>query len=651
MKKYFLSVLLLILGCFIFASSADAGTHVSAYNKRLSRSEKKQICSQLEAAAKAPASTRNALGNGAIPDELLESIYNTTQNISNSVMLVSILGDTLMCHANHAAKNNVKILGVYLGSYPNIPIWLCGAIIYFFGFMLLLSITFYVVDISFKLGFAIILMPIGVALWPFEKTKDKIVIIISIFLKSAAIFAFLAITVAYTVTMVSEALSGLKVVFEAIAQNDTDYIGENFTLDASTFLLVIAALAYGMKLVGSTLPHYVDKFFPDKAFGGASPMHHLSTQAMDFAKKKVVAPVATFAGNVAETQAGKLTEKTGKLLRGGYHEEISGGIKNIGRAFRNPKQTLQKAGVGIVHTKDQVLTGAAQKFNNLKYGTGIAAANFLAGKQNRIDLKDKLRNARDERNQAMSERIENKYNTARNDIDDNIRKREESRATEKQREHEDRMINDPAYKEKYMAKQAHEQKQIQRHEKRLAKIGAIDAQLNNIDEAKKAHQLDTTKVYSSMDGLADKIKNGKGSARLLKGLSNVKEKAFKKIDQGKSAAKEGDGFFKRNGKALARGLEKTGVALGLGIAQIPFGIVSGAGNVVINTVNTAAKLVSGAAMGAYNGAVGGFYGVKKIVPGLKKTYHRIPDIASGILRTPGTILEHTGQAMQHHKKK
>lgn len=651
MKKLFLSVLLLFFSCIMLASSVQAGSYVSKYNHAMSRSEKKAICSELESAAQSSSGERNGLGGGPIPDEVLESIYNTTHNISNSVMLVSILGDTLMCHASHAAKENLEILGIYLGSYPNIPIWICGAVIYFFGFMLLLSITFYVVDISFKLGFAIILMPIGVALWPFEKTKDKIVLLVSIFLKSAAIFAFLSITVAYTVGMLSESLSGLKEIFEAIAQNDTDYIGNTFTLDASTFLLVVTALAYGMKLIGSTLPEYVDRFFPDKVFGGASPMHHLSTQAMDFAKQKVVAPVATFAGNVAETQLGKVTEKTGKFLRFGYHEDIKAGVKNIGRAFRNKGETLEKIGVGIVHQKDKAITGLSRGLNNVKYGAGIAAANLMAGKENRDDLKNKLRTARDERNQNMTESIEKKYQDARDDINQRIDKNEQAHAEAKQRQHEERMRTDPNYRESYMAKQELKQQFNELHNERMETIGAIDARLNSIDEAKKAHQIKTEKVYGAMDNFADKIKNGKGSARLLKGLRNVKEKAFKNIDEGKSAAKEGDSLLKRGGKAIARGLKKTGVTLGLGLAQVPLGIVSGAGNVVVNTANTAAKLVSGAAMGAYNGVVGGIYGVKKIIPGAEKTFYRIPDIAADVLKTPGTIMEKTGQAMQHHKKK
>lgn len=466
MKKILLLLYFVIFSALLICN-AKAGTYVAKYNKMLSPSEKEAICQQLENAAKPPVTEHDGLGGGIIPDEVLINLYNATRSISNSISLVSSLGDSLMCHAVHTDKQRLPILGITLVEYPNIPVWICGAIIYFFGFMFLLSITFYVVDISFKLGFAIILMPIGVALWPFEKTKDKIVILISIFLKSAAILAFLSITVAYTVNMLSKALVNLKDIFEAIGQNDTDYIQEAFSLDAGTFLLIVAALAYGMKLIGSTIPDYVNKFFPDKAFGGASPMHHLSTQAMDFAKKKVVAPVATYVGNVAETQVGKGVVAVGKFVRGDYHQDI---VKNIGRAVRNPRQTLKKAQLAVAHGETKVVTGAMKGLNNLKYGAKIAASNLVAGKQNRQDLKEKLREERDEKNQYIDDTVAANYDNAKKSIDDTIAQREQDRADDKQRKHEEKMDNDPAYRERFLKKQAKAENKKNRKETRFSKI-------------------------------------------------------------------------------------------------------------------------------------------------------------------------------------
>ena len=651
MKKILFSVFFALFGCFLFINAVQAGTYVSKYNKTLSPSEKESICKKLQTATQQTPSEKNGLGGGIIPDEVLTNIYNATRSISNSISIVSALGDSLMCHAVHGNPWNVKIRDVVLATFPNIPIWLCGAIIYFFGFMLLLSITFYVVDVSFKLGFAIILMPIGVALWPFEKTKDKVVILISIFLKSAAILAFLAITVSYTVNMLSGSLTNLGDIFQAITVNDTDYIERSFSLASTNFLLVVAVLAYGMKLIGSTISNYVDKFFPDKAFGGASPMHRLATQAVDFAKQKVVAPVAKYAGDVVETQAGRGLEKVGKFARGGYHEQVKGGIKNIGVAVRNPKQTIEKARLSAAHGVSQVAAGAMKKFNDLKYGAQIAAAGIVPTKEGRQEIRNKIRNERDERNQYIDDKLAENYDNAKHKIDEKIQQREQDRLDDKQREHEERMNTDPAYKARFEHRQERKDKRQKRREERESKIGALDQRLEDINEAKRAHQVDTGKVFGAMNDFADKIKNGKGSARLLRSIQQVKDKAFENIDLGKFADKEGDKWYQIGYKAVGRGIQKAGVSIGLGVAQAPLALVSGAVNAGVETINTAAKAVAGVGMGAYNGVIGAGYFFPKVAPTLKRAWYKIPDAAVNILKAPGTIIENTGQAMQRRKKR
>ncbi len=335
----------------------------SAYTKQLSKQERASICNSLSSQKNQAIET--SADDRVIPSSVLANIYSTTRQISDSVAVVSVLGEALMCHATHAGKKSILSIGsVKIGNYPDIPVFLCGLIIYFFGFMLLLSITFYIVDISFKLGFAVIVLPIGIALWPFSWTKDKLPKLISIILKSAAIFVFLAMAVSYTLNIISVALNGLDDLFEAIDTNNTDYVSETFTIFSTHFLVIAAAFIYGFKLVGTAVADYADKFFPDKTFGksrGSSPMHHLGTQAVDFAKKKVVAPVASFAGDVAMTQAGRLTEGAGRVLSGQYRSEKNGQQTNA-----TPPSGLKKFGLGIIHSPGFVLTRVGQAMQDRK---------------------------------------------------------------------------------------------------------------------------------------------------------------------------------------------------------------------------------------------------------------------------------------------
>ena len=107
----------------------------------LSRAEKQSKCEVLKKAAKA-APPESSLKNDIIPVSLLQNFANTVHNISNNLVSISVLGDALMCHAVHGDPWAATVAGVELFAWANIPIWLCGAVIYCFGFMLVLSVAF-----------------------------------------------------------------------------------------------------------------------------------------------------------------------------------------------------------------------------------------------------------------------------------------------------------------------------------------------------------------------------------------------------------------------------------------------------------------------------------------------------------------------------
>ena len=417
MKKSRFWILTFMMCCFFgYAGLAHAGK----YDKKLSSSERDTICSKLEKSSKKQTEVPQV--NTILPESVFENIYTATRDIYSSVAVVSILGDALMCHAVHGDRDEIKFAGVTIFDYPNISVFLCGFGIFVFGFMLLFAVAFYIVDISFKLGLAAVLLPIGVALWPFAWTRDKLTKLISIILKSAAIFAFLAVTVTYAVNMMLVALGGLDNIFEAIEKNDTDFISEHFTLFSLHFLVVVAAFIYAFKLIGATITDYVDKLFPDNVFGGgkgSQPMHMLATQATDFVKKKVAAPVVSFGHDVLSKKAGQVTTGVGKLITGDYD-------RKIGRAFRNPDETLDKIGLNLEHRASRLAGGFKKTLNNLGYGARIIGANFQRDKLARHDAKEALRMDRNAQNAAINEQVSQDYNQRRAQIDERIEANEQA---------------------------------------------------------------------------------------------------------------------------------------------------------------------------------------------------------------------------------
>lgn len=401
-------------------------------SEALSRAEKQSKCEVLKEKTKTtPQDT--SLKNDIIPVDLLENFSNTMHNISNNLIPVQVLGDALMCHAVHGDPWEATVAGIHLFSWPNIPIWLCGAIIYCFGFILALSVAFYIVDVSFKLGFSIIVLPLAIALWPFAWTKDKLMTCISVFLKSAGILIFLSLTAAYVLNMFSTVLSGLNSVMDALTENKTAEVAETFSLTSEHFILIVVVLIYGMKLIGSTISDYVDKFFPDKTFGGgskASPMHGLSTQAVDFAKQKAIAPATKFAHDVAKTQTGRLTSGAGKLMQGKYNKQIRNSLHQARLAAENPEESLKKLGNSIAEKAVNIGGAAHKKFNDLKYGAKSALGSAVLSGEGKEAFQKHVQEQKEAANQQVDSRMEglnNQFQNNKDALDNQIAQNEASK--------------------------------------------------------------------------------------------------------------------------------------------------------------------------------------------------------------------------------
>lgn len=256
-----------------------------------------------------------AFQDGPIPAYFLNQLQQYIAAVDYTVSTHLEIGHMLTCHATHAGAYDWEIARI-----PNIWIWLSGAFIWFMGFMMTLSVTYYLVDISFKLGFAIIALPITVGLWPFNITKGKLGTCFSIILNSAGILIFLAMTVAAGLALVSNALDagsqeamnasidsvltkemdGTTKMMTAIEDGDNEYIDEQLAFWSFGWIVLLFAYLFAMKLIGSTKSDYVNQFFSSK-LAKSDPMHMGLTQMTDMAKQQAVRPIK-FAGKIAKHQ-------------------------------------------------------------------------------------------------------------------------------------------------------------------------------------------------------------------------------------------------------------------------------------------------------------------------------------------------------------
>lgn len=281
-----------------------------------------------------------------MPKSIMNSILGATRAITNTTADVMVMGNMMMCYSRQkdggAWKINADWLPEKLQYWTNWVMWIQGGIIWCLGFMLTVAIAYYLVDISFKIGFAVLAIPVVMGLWPFGFTQGKLFVALSIIAKSSATFAFLALTTAFGMGLVSAAVGGLDEIYEvmdAVAQGEEveelkrSHVRDALYLFSPTFVLLIFAILYFFKLVQQTISDLVNKFFPDQAFGDSSPMHSGATMATSFLKK--------MAGKATDLSLARdiVTHRAGNLVKGG--------IKRTGKAIRHPIKSAKAVGRGI----------------------------------------------------------------------------------------------------------------------------------------------------------------------------------------------------------------------------------------------------------------------------------------------------------------
>ena len=172
-------------------------------------------------------------GTEVISPVVINKIMALTEGIDKTVSTNLVIGHALTCHSIHAGilEYTGGLFGISVTiRIPDIWIWLCGAAIWFCGFMLTLGIGYYLLDVCFKIGFCIMALPIVIGLWPFGPTSGKFTSCMSIIFRSAALFAFLALTTSYALSLISVSLGDLTTFYAKIQAGDAEWISNTFSI-------------------------------------------------------------------------------------------------------------------------------------------------------------------------------------------------------------------------------------------------------------------------------------------------------------------------------------------------------------------------------------------------------------------------------------
>lgn len=285
----------------------------------------------------------------------MDKILKLSEGVSNEVAMNLIIGNALTCFSIKKGIHFNLFIEIHI---PDIWLWLVGAAIWCAGFMFVLSVCYYLIDIPFKIGFAIIALPVVIGLWPFKMTSGKLKDVVMVAFNAAGTFLFLALSSSYAMRLISQSfsnvggitdeagnsLTGSDALLHAIYMDNAKYVELVFSFTGGSFLIIMFCYIYGIKMISSITTKYPEHFFGEGITKGAgSPLHHMATAATMWASKKAAAPFK-MAGDIVAHQAGKAATTAAKAAGNvglGLAGAAAGSVtRSIGTRFQNYGQKM-----------------------------------------------------------------------------------------------------------------------------------------------------------------------------------------------------------------------------------------------------------------------------------------------------------------------
>lgn len=307
------------------------------------------------------ASVEDAETNGMFDRSILEKMRDMMRKIYQALSMVFMMGHSLMCYSIDVAYICIgwEKIGLCFVTIPNFNFLLSGLFIYIVGGLMSLCIGMYFVDVSFKIGFAVIFLPVSIGLWPFKPTHGKLSENLSIVIRNGMLFMMVAIGVSYAVILIVDGMlsggetGGWDGFWDAIANMDTEALTKDFELSSLRILVTGFCLVFGFKILASSVNDYLNYFFRDSAFGSESPMHHVATQGVGMAANYTVKPALSFAQDVATHQAGRAISGLGsgisKLGSAEGRAQLKAGVQH---KYNSAKLALARGAQRAVHPID-----------------------------------------------------------------------------------------------------------------------------------------------------------------------------------------------------------------------------------------------------------------------------------------------------------
>ena len=249
---------------------------------------------------------------------LFDSVIETSKEFLTKAYVITAYGRMLLC----LAFLPQSILDWYWTMIP------FGSILFIFGWMIILGISFYLLDVLFRLGVGCMILPLGIACGVSRITSYYTKQTWALFINVAFNFVMVGIIIDLTLSMIETSLSALSEhtnvvkLLEAITdkapeKSDTDAIDEALTMTG--FLLLVLSGMISFKLFMS-VEQVAEKVSKTASVGKLG--QEAGGRAMKVAQNVALAPAkqaGKFAGAVGHEIGDKIKDsETVSTARAGW---------------------------------------------------------------------------------------------------------------------------------------------------------------------------------------------------------------------------------------------------------------------------------------------------------------------------------------------
>ncbi|MBR2273992.1 MAG: hypothetical protein IJ864_04095 [Alphaproteobacteria bacterium] len=253
--------------------------------------------------------------------QLNDNVTMMAEQVNAGASEMMKFADMIICNAVHGRNSYTtfvvaeKVLSVKIQLIDPL-LWLSGAVLYVLGFGILLIASFYMFDVAFNVSVTLLIMPLGLALWPFGWTRDKLKPMIESIAYYTGIFIFLPLGILLSVKLIKNVATdvfsgaGAAINFiQAFEEDNADIISDNLGFFSIGFLKILLCYIIAIRVVPLMADEFCTHFFGNSLLG--SPLSEKITQGVDILKKKTIGRVSKYGQNVAKHQVGEMVKKSG----------------------------------------------------------------------------------------------------------------------------------------------------------------------------------------------------------------------------------------------------------------------------------------------------------------------------------------------------